>query len=30
MRSDSPDKKMVAELFEKHEMTLLGPPLSQD
>ena len=30
MRSDSPDKKVVAELFEKHEMTLLGPPLSED
>jgi len=30
MHSASPDKKIVAELFEKHEMTLLGPPLSQD
>lgn len=30
MQSASPDKKVVAELFEKHQMTLLGPPLSQD
>src|SRR6187402_595362 len=30
MHSASPDKKVVAELFEKHKMTLLGPPLSQD
>lgn len=30
MHSGSPDKKVVAQLFEKYEMTLLGPPLSQD
>jgi quercetin dioxygenase-like cupin family protein len=29
-RNGSPDKKMVAQLFEKYEMTLLGPPLSRD
>ena len=30
MHNGSPDKKVVAQLFEKYEMTLLGPPLSQD
>jgi len=30
MRNGSPDKKVVAELFEKYEMTILGPPLKQD
>jgi mannose-6-phosphate isomerase-like protein (cupin superfamily) len=30
MRNGSPDKKVVAALFEKYEMTLLGPPLKQD
>ncbi len=30
MHSDSPDKKVVAQLFEKYDMTLLGPPLSED
>lgn len=30
MHSGSPDKQVVAKLFEKYEMTLLGPPLSQD
>lgn len=29
-RNGSPDKKVVAQLFEKYEMTLLGPPLSRD
>lgn len=29
-RNGQPDKKAVAELFEKYEMTLLGPPLSED
>jgi len=27
-RNGSPDKKVVAQLFEKYNMTLLGPPLS--
>ena len=27
-RSGSPDPKAVAQLFEKYDMTLLGPPLS--
>lgn len=30
MRNGSPDHKEVSQLFEKYEMTLLGPPLSQD
>jgi len=30
MHSVSPDKKVVAQLFEKYQMTLLGPPLSQE
>ncbi len=30
MHGSSPDKKVVAQLFEKYGMTLLGPPLSQD
>ena len=30
MRNGSPDKKVVVQLFEKYEMTPLGPPLSQD
>jgi quercetin dioxygenase-like cupin family protein len=29
-RNGKPDHTVVAELFEKFEMTLLGPPLSQD
>ena len=29
-RNGSPDHKTVAQLFEKYNMTLLGPPLSQD
>ena len=29
-RNGSPDKKVVAQLFEKYEMTLLGPPLTRD
>ena len=29
-RNGSPDRAVVAQLFEKYEMTLLGPPLSQD
>lgn len=29
-RNGKPDQKVVAQLFEKYEMTLLGPPLSQD
>ena len=29
-RHGVPDKKVVAQLFEKYEMSLLGPPLSQD
>ena len=29
-RNGKPDLKVVAQLFEKYEMTLLGPPLSQD
>lgn len=29
-RNGTPDKKVVAQLFEKYEMTLLGPPLSRD
>lgn len=27
-RNGAPDKKVVAQLFEKYNMTLLGPPLS--
>jgi len=30
MHSDTPDKKAIAQLFEKYEMTILGPPLSED
>jgi len=30
MRNGKPDHKIVAQLFEKYEMTLLGPPLSLD
>ena len=30
MHNSSPDKKLVSQLFEKYEMTLLGPPLSQE
>jgi quercetin dioxygenase-like cupin family protein len=29
-RGGSPDPKLIAELFEKYGMTLLGPPLSPD
>lgn len=29
-RDGSPDPKVVAQLFEKYNMTLLGPPLRQD
>jgi quercetin dioxygenase-like cupin family protein len=29
-RSGSPDSKLIAALFEKYDMTLLGPPLSPD
>lgn len=29
-RNGKPEHKVVAELFEKYEMTLLGPPLSLD
>lgn len=29
-RNGSPDHKVVAQLFAKYNMTLLGPPLSQD
>ena len=29
-RNGSPDKMVVAQLFEKYNMTLLGPPLSKD
>ena len=29
-RNGSPDKSVVAELFAKYDMTLLGPPLSRD
>jgi len=29
-RNGKPDHKVVAQLFEKYEMTLLGPPLSHD
>ncbi|MEO8667537.1 MAG: cupin domain-containing protein [Bauldia sp.] len=30
MRSGSPDKRAIAQVFEKHDMTLLGGPLSPD
>ena len=30
MHNGSPDKMVVSHLFEKYEMTLLGPPLSLD
>jgi len=30
MRNGKPDIKVIAQLFEKYEMTLLGSPLSQD
>jgi quercetin dioxygenase-like cupin family protein len=29
-RGGSPDPKLIAALFEKYDMTLLGPPLSAD
>jgi quercetin dioxygenase-like cupin family protein len=29
-RNGSPDSKLIAALFEKYDMTLLGPPLSPD
>jgi quercetin dioxygenase-like cupin family protein len=29
-RGGSPDSKLIAALFEKYDMTLLGPPLSPD
>ena len=29
-RSESPDRKAIARLFEKYDMTLLGPPLTPD
>ena len=29
-RNGKPDPKVVAQLFEKYDMTLLGPPLSPD
>jgi quercetin dioxygenase-like cupin family protein len=29
-RNGSPDPKLIAALFEKYDMTLLGPPLSPD
>ncbi len=29
-RSEAPDRAAIAALFEKYEMTLLGPPLSAD
>jgi quercetin dioxygenase-like cupin family protein len=29
-RNGSPDRKQIAALFEKYDMTLLGPPLSPD
>jgi len=29
-RNGKPDQKVVAQLFEKYEMTLLGPPLGLD
>lgn len=29
-RTGMPDKAVVAAIFEKHDMTLLGPPLSAD
>jgi quercetin dioxygenase-like cupin family protein len=29
-RNGSPDPKLIAALFEKYDMTLLGPPLSLD
>jgi quercetin dioxygenase-like cupin family protein len=29
-RNGHPDPKVVAQVFEKHGMTLLGPPLTQD
>lgn len=30
LRSDTPDRTAIAALFEKYDMTLLGPPLSPD
>ena len=30
MHNGSPDKMVVAQLFAKYKMTLLGPPLSED
>jgi hypothetical protein len=29
-RPSAPDRKMIAEVFEKYGMTLLGPPLNPD
>jgi len=29
-RSASPDRQVIAGVFEKHGMTLLGPPLTAD
>lgn len=29
-RNANPDKKVVAQLFEKYDMTLLGPPLKEE
>jgi quercetin dioxygenase-like cupin family protein len=30
MRNGPPDRQAISQLFEKYEMTLLGPPLSPD
>jgi hypothetical protein len=29
-RGANPDRAVIAALFEKYDMTLLGPPLSSD
>jgi len=29
-RNGTPDRTVVAAIFEKHDMSLLGPPLSTD
>lgn len=29
-RNGTPDRAVVAAIFEKHDMSLLGPPLSAD
>jgi hypothetical protein len=29
-RAATPDREQVAAIFERHQMTLLGPPLSAD